>query len=310
MLLTSLCLELTILLAFWLALGVWRQERPTPARATFAALGAAAILWCLGEVTVLRGVLDEVQADRLRYAGILTLPPLWAGLAGHLSRIELARRVPWFPLILAAPMAIPFGLLFSERWSGLFMTTVPGEVDLYGPLWWVSLGYGYVLVLSGTGMLIWTALRDRRGGPALRRLAIGASALVPLAGNAWFVSTGLTAPVDPTPMLFGVSLLVLRSALFRGDLLDTLPVSQHALIEQLPVGVILTDRHGVVLDLNPAAEHRLGVSEAAAVGRSLDAVLSAAGEAVRADVTPVFSGDREAGQLVLIDPPEKEEARA
>jgi hypothetical protein len=59
--------------------------------------------------------------------------------------------------------------------------------------------------------------------------------------------------------------------------------------------------------VNPAAERRLCVSQAHAVGRTLDAILSEAESHVRADVVPIFSRNREAGQLVLIDPPGKEE---
>ena len=85
-------------------------------------------------------------------------------------------------------------------------------------------------------------------------------ALVPLAGNAWYVNNHFQG-ADPTPMLFCISLLALRPALFGGGLLDTLPVSHHQLLEQLPLGVILTDRRNVVVDLNPAAEVRLGIAE-------------------------------------------------
>lgn len=305
MLMISLLLELTVLLTFWLCLGVWQQERPTSARQTFLAMGAAAMVWCVGEIAVYREVLDEQWSDRLRYLGVLCLPPMWAGLACHTSRVELARRVPWFPFMLLAPMALPYALLFSERWSGLFMRTVPDAVDVYGPLWWVVLGYNYSLVIAGSAVLIWSALG--RGAPlaGLRRPAMGLAALVPLAGNAWYVSNGLVG-IDPTPLLFGVSLLVLRSALFTGGLLDALPVSQHQLLEQLPLGVILTDRGSVVLDLNPAAERRLGIAESKAIGRTLDAVLTEVGEDVNADITPISTGEREVGQLVLLDPPRKD----
>ena len=58
-------------------------------------------------------------------------------------------------------------------------------------------------------------------------------------------------------------------------------------------------------DLEPAAEQRLGIPEARALGRALDAVLAAAADDLRAEVSPILSGGREAGQLVLIDPPDK-----
>ena len=305
MLLYSIGLELTILLAFWLCLGVWQKDRSTTGRITFVALAFSAVLWCGGELLTLREVFDEVVVDRIKYLGILSLPPLWLGLAGHATRLDLARRVPWFPAVLLAPMACLYALMFSSRWSGLFLTTVPSALDQYGPLWWVAGAYGYLLIATGSALLIASAFRRRRWGAWLRSLVVGVVALIPLAGNAVYVASGMPWMVDPTPLLLGAALLALRSAIFSGGLLEVLPVSQHDLIRQLPLGVILTDRRGVVIDLNPAAERRLCVSQAHAVGRTLDAILSEAESHVRADIVPIFSQNREAGQLVLIDPPGK-----
>jgi PAS domain-containing protein len=307
MLLYSIGLEVTILLSFWLCLGVWQKDRSTTGRATFVALGFSVVLWCSGELLALREVFDEALLDRVKYLGILSLPPLWLGLAGHATRLELARRVPWFPVVLLAPMACVYTLMFSSRWSGLFLTTVPNAVDQYGPLWWVAGAYGYLLIATGSVLLTVSAFRRRGWGARLRGLGVGVAALVPLAGNAVYVAAGMTGLMDPTPLLLGAALLALRSAIFSGGLLQALAVSQHDLIQQLPLGVILTDRRGVVIDVNPAAERRLCVSQAHAVGRSLDAILSEAESHVCADIVPIFSRDREAGQLVLIDPPGKEE---
>lgn len=305
MLLYSICLELTILLTFWLCLGVWQKDRATTGRLTFVALGLAAVFWSTGELLAVRQVVDEVFADRIKYVGILSLPPLWLGLAGHAARLELARRVPWFPVVLLAPLACLYGLIFSGRWSGLFMTTIPNALDHYGPLWWLSTTYSYLLVVTGSAVLIISGFRRSTGGSWLRSLAVGVAALVPLAANAIHVGRGMPWLMDPTPLFFGVALLALRGAIFSGGLLQALPVSQHDLIRQLPLGVILTDRRGVVIDVNPAAERRLRVSQERAEGRTLDAVLSEAEGHVRAEVVPVFSRHREAGQLVLIDPPRK-----
>jgi PAS domain-containing protein len=298
-------LELTILLAFWLALAVLDKNRSTAGRITFVALCWAAIFWCGGELLALRSSLSEVVTDRIRYVGILGLAPLWLGVAAHASGIELARRVPWFPLVLLAPQVVPYAMLFSPTWSGLFVETRPDAPDAFGPLWWVSMLYAYVLVVTGSSLLIVSALRVRATGRWTRRLAVGLAALVPLMGNAGYLAAGMRWSVDPTPLLLGVALLALRGAIFTGHLLQVLPVSHHDLLRQLPVGVILTDRRGVVIDVNPAAERRLGVSEKSAVRRSLDAILTEAGSDVHAEIAPIRSRDREAGQLVLIDPPAK-----
>ena len=307
MLLYSIGLEVTILLACWLCLGVWQKDRSTTGRVTFVALGFSIALWCSGELLALREVFGEAALDRVKYLGILSLPPLWLGLAGHATRLELARRVPWFPVVLLAPMAFPYALLFSSRWSGLFLTTGPNAVDQYGPVWWLAGAYGYLLVVMGAALLIASAFRRHGWDARLRSLAVGLAALIPLAGNAVHISSGMPGLMDPTPLLFGAAFLALRSAIFSGGLLQVLPVSQHELIQQLPLAVILADRLGVVIDVNPAAERRLCVSQVRAVGRTLDAVLSEAESNVRADVVPILSQDREAGQLVLIDAPGKEE---
>lgn len=305
MLLYAIGLELTILMGFWLCLGVLQKDASAPGRTTFAALCLSGMAWCAGELVYQRGIVDEATADRIRYLGVLTLPALWAGLAALTARLELARRVPWFPLILMAPTLCLFALMFSPTWSGLFVTTVPEGVDRFGPLWWVAAGYGYLLILAGSLLFLFSAFRQQTPGARWRRGAVGLAALVPLTANASYITSDSAWAFDPTPLCFGVALVALRSAIFTGGLLQALPISQHDLIEQLPIGVILTDRRGVVIDVNPAAERRLGISEATAMGRTLDAILTESGDDVQAEIAPILSSEREAGQLVLIDPPHK-----
>ena len=297
-------LELTILTTFWLCLGVWQKDRSSPGRTSFVALGFAAVTWCTGELAFQREAFSEVVSDRIRYAGVLTLPPLWVGLAGHATRLDLARRVPWFAVVLLAPPVCLYAFLWGGPWSELFLATVPGGEDRYGPLWWIATYYGYTLVLAGSGLFVVSAVRRRHAGHWWRSLAVGAAALVPLVGNAVYIKSA-HMDADPTPLLFGFGLLALRSAIFTGGLLDALPVSQHDLIEHLPIGVILTDRRGVVIDLNPAAERRLGLAEEQAVGRNLDAILAESEHEVQAEIASIFSRDHEAGQLVVLDPPAK-----
>jgi PAS domain-containing protein len=134
---------------------------------------------------------------------------------------------------------------------------------------------------------------------------VGLMGLVPVIGNACWIATGRTWPIDPSPLLLAVALLGLRSAVFSGGILQALPVSQHDLIEHLPFGVLLTDRRGTVIDVNPAAERRLGIAEIHALGRNLESVMATADAALQIESVPVRSGGREAGHLVLLDPPRK-----
>jgi PAS domain-containing protein len=298
-------LELVLLLAAWIALGVWQRDRVTPGRRTFFGLNLAIAVWCLGEILELRGVLGPTGGDRVQMLGIMALPPLWLAAAARLGELDLARRVPWFPAVLIAPHAAIYSLLWAGAWSSLFVSYAPDGTMAPGPLWWVSWAYSLVVAATGTAVFVWAGIARRRLPHARWLIAVGLAGLAPVIGNGAWIAWGRSWPVDPSPLLLAASLLALRSAVFSGGILQVLPVSQHDLIEHLPFGVLLTDRRGTVIDVNPAAERRLGVSEAQALGRNLDSVLAKADSALRFECVPVGSAGREAGQLVLLDPARK-----
>ena len=169
----------------------------------------------------------------------------------------------------------------------------------------MSWAYSLTIATAGSLIFVWAGLTQRRLPHAKRLLLVGVMGLVPVLGNAGWIAAGRNWPIDPSPLLLAVALLGLRSAVFSGGILQALPVSQHDLIEHLPFGVLLTDRRGTVIDVNPAAERRLGISEAHALGRNLEAVMASADAALSIESVPVTSAGREAGHLVLLDPPRK-----
>ena len=57
-------------------------------------------------------------------------------------------------------------------------------------------------------------------------------------------------------------------------LVEPLPISQRELIHQLPLGIIITDRTGSIVEMSDVAGNRLGVFEEFALGRSVDDVLA------------------------------------
>lgn len=274
MILDALLLEVIVLLALAVGLGVWQRDASTTGRLTFCAVCLAGTLLTFGELLDLRGVTSEVVADRVKYAGVIALPPLWLGFAAHVARLDAARRIPWFPLLLGVPGLLCYGLMWSARFGSLFVITVDGGEDLYGPLWWAWTVYGQAMALAGSLLLASTALRARRNPFRTSRLLLASVSLLPVFGNALYVATRISWPYDPTPLMLGVVLVVMRGAVFEGSLLEPLPVSQRELIHQLPLGLILTDGRGQVVEISDTAGNRLGVFESFALGRSLDEVLA------------------------------------
>ena len=239
----------------------------------------------LGEILMLRELTTEVTADRVKYAGVIALLPLWLGFASHVGRLEVARRIPWFPALLLVPGLFFYGIMLSPRYGSLFMTTVSGGDDVYGALWWVSSFYGEALALCGSLILATAALRagrtPHRAGPA----ALAAVSFLPIFGNALYVGARISWPYDPTTLMLGVVLL---------------PISQRDLIHQLPLGVILTDNHGHVVEMSDTAGNRLGVFEEFALGRSIEEVLAWSEPTPMHDLELTRRGSS-AGRLILLD---------
>ena len=304
----SLLLEIMVLLGTWLCLAVLQLGRATPGRMTFALMTAAWMTWCFGELAASRGWLSPSTAIDLAQIGILLLAPLWLGLSAQTARLEISRRVPWFPVPLLAPGLFIVGLLFSERWSGLFLSTGEDGAILAGPLWTVMAVYGFGLSLAGCAILIAAAIRWNSPGEGTRRISIGLAPLFTIVGSGLHFTGVWQLPVDPTPLLLGVTLVILHGGIFTGGLLQPLAISQNALIRQLPIGIVLTDRRGGVVDINRVAEQRLGIIARAAIGRNFDAVIDAAGVGVDYEVTPVMSAGSEAGKIVLLEPADQKPA--
>lgn len=296
-----LLLEAIVLLSCSLALGAWQRDPTTMGRVTFCAICIAAALTTLGEALALRGVTSELIGDRVKYAGMLALPPLWVGFAAHVSGLEIARRIPWFPVLLLVPGAFLYAIMLDDRYGVLYMRTVEGADDVYGTLWWAGAIYGHSLAVLGSAILGLTVLL--RHGPVAqigRRLVLVVASLAPVLGNSLYISGHIPWPYDPTPLFLGLALLAMRSAVFEGGLVEPLPISQRDLIHQLPLGVIVTDRKGHIVEMSDVAGNRLGVFEEFALGRSLDDVLA------WCEPTPLRTSDlmrrgRPAGRLVLLE---------
>jgi PAS domain-containing protein len=296
----SLPLELSALLALALALAVGQRRASTRGRRTFVLMCLAITAIAVGELLTVRGVVSEHVGDRIKYAGVLTLAPLWLGFAAQIAGLELARRVPWFPALLLTPGAFVYPLMWSSAYGGLFMTTVEGGDDVYGPLWVVVTVYGQALCVGGSAILVSAALRIRDRRRALRTLVVALVPLLALTGSAFHTTGHLNVPYDPTPVMLGAALLLMRDSLLGSGLLDPVPFPQRELLRQLPLGLILTDRGGAVSLINGAAARTFGMAPADALGRDVESLLASRRPAALADQALSRRG-RAAGRLLTFE---------
>jgi PAS domain-containing protein len=308
----ALALELTLVLAIWLAIGAWQREHDVPGRLTYAAAALAVMLWVGGELMERRAE-TYLLARRVSTLGALAIGPLWLGVAAHAVKLPLIRRTPWIPLALMLPLVPLYALMFAGPWSLLFIPASEAQHVEAGPLLWWSAAYTWALVLSGVAMLLRGAWQAEDAALRWDRIKMALSVLAPLAGSAvalWSLArTGRTG-IDLTPLLLAVPLVAFRRSILSGGVLDVLPVAQRDIIQHLPFGVVLADPRGAVIDMNPAAEELLEVSRMDALGRALEAVISRAPLEVRIEISSVRGRGGESARFALLEAPKAPAPRA
>ena len=295
----ELLLESTALLVLWLCLSVWQRDATARGRRLFMGLCAAIFAWSLGGLVEAIGGLSPTAVDRITYAGVFAVPPLWLTLTTQMRGAPFASRTSWLLGALLAPPAAAYALLFSGDASAWFLAYDGQGVRITGPLWWVNAGYGWTLAALAFLQLVRAGIEQREARKRAGRIALAVASCAPAAANVVYVLHGIPG-VDATPLLLAAILVALRSSLFSGDLLQALPLSQLDLVSQLPAPVILTDLADHVTEINPAAQLELGISKADALDRSLTAVLEDALGDPQLERWPILVGGREAGHILLI----------
>ena len=256
-----------------LALLAW-PRRSAPGARPFIALTLALTGWSLAYAVQLASAELGLKLflSRLRFMGVVVVPTAWlvfgleyTGRARWLTRRNLA-------LLMVMPLATAL-LIWTNDLHHLFWVEIElqafGSLQLWrsndGIAFWVHATYSYVLMLSGTFLLLQAMARS----PRLYKGQAGVlvvSALLPLLGNVLTVFDLISLPLDLTPFLFSIAGLGISWALFRFRLLDLVPVARSAVVDGLGDGVMVLDAQNRIVDLKPAAQRIIGPSAGEAIG--------------------------------------------
>lgn len=167
-------------------------------------------------------------------------------------------------------------LLWTDQWHGLFFGGYhsTGSILNGGPWFWFFVIYSYTLIIIILALFFQTFLR----ASGLYRLQTGAilfGAFLPISGNALGLAGFSPFPnLDLTPFMFIVSGLIYAYGLFGFRMMDVVPVARHKLVDEMKDGVIVLDANKRIVDVNPAVQRLIGVSDSA-IGRSSIEVLNA-----------------------------------
>jgi signal transduction histidine kinase len=237
---------------------------------------------------------DLAVSVRIVLSGILVASAFWllTALAYAGGRPASPRGNPGLMIGVVSSL---FALaLFTNDGHRLFLHKIDfakvtaGPAAYAGPVFWVFLTWVYGCVAAG--MLIYLrAARAMLRGPAQRRgLLLAVASAVPPASSTIYVFQLLPVQYDLTPIGLLVAVILLSLAIFRYQLLESLPLARDAVLAHLDDGVVMASAGGRITEWNPAAARILGDS-ALRRGADLDAVLApwgGQGERPRAVRTP------------------------
>ena len=157
-------------------------------------------------------------------------------------------------------------------WTTYWLDTTTGPFPFFrsipGP--WYS---GFMLYAYGVTLwAVWLLVRAWRGHlPGLYRrhyLVLLLCWLLGFSADLLSVSGLWTfRALDPTPFAFGLSSLLIYYLVLGQRMFEITPLAREAVMESLQRAVFVLDIKGRIVDLNPAAEHLLGVTQDRAVGR-------------------------------------------
>src|SRR5450432_699124 len=151
------------LIMFFIAVNVWRY-RDNPSALWFIGLVLSAgwvSCWYVVEAAVGYDVQEYITCCKFEYIGLTLIPLMWLGFSLSISGHER----PFRPLVLALLLIVPVTTdiqAFTNDWFGLIWKVPrfeitplgPAFAPVYGPGFWLSVGFAYVLCITATTVLL------------------------------------------------------------------------------------------------------------------------------------------------------------
>nr|WP_233511932.1 histidine kinase N-terminal 7TM domain-containing protein [Haloferax sp. Atlit-12N] len=271
----------------YVALFAWRR-RAMPGATGLAVLALASGWWSVGYLfeLLVEDVTLKLTLANLQWVGVLAAPLAWFlfsfSYAGRDRYTAPASLLALSVLPLAGLVAVWTNPAHHLMWSSVSVVPAIGRTITvlqteWGPLYWVVLGYSYLLWLAGAVVIFRTAL-DMPNIYRLQATALILGTLMPVLGNVATTFLELYgAAIDMTPAAFAFAGLACTVAVSRYELLEARPVprwvARERVVETMTDAVIVTDTKWRITDANQAAKRILGDPAAELKGNPVSDVI-------------------------------------
>lgn len=275
-------LFLTALVTVLLGVYLWRRSSSRDVF-VFGLFSISVAFWsaCVGFEALASSIESKLFFSKLQYFAVAPLPVLWLIFA-----LSYSGQPGWMTWRRALPLLLIPALTLIIVWTNALHGLLYRNVELVATpvgtnlltergfwFWAVHTPYSYSLLLIGVGVLAYNFI----SASELYRQQYGSLLLAssfPIIANLIFL--GGAEPfggVDPTPLSFALSCLVIAPALLRYRLFDLMPVAQREVFKSLPVGIVVLDLSTRIIDINPEGLRLLETE--AAIGRKIETLIPA-----------------------------------
>ncbi len=259
-----------------------RRQRPGAWYLTLTALLGG--LWAASEGAIYLG-LDMETNQTLIYSQFLVVAPL--PVMALLFALSVFRYDRWIKparkllLYFLAPLVVV--LAWSDSWhhwmypQRFLIDTgpVPMLGLTHGPVWWIIIGYHYLLMALLAGLLVRQALASSMLGRDQALVILAAVGFVWLLNAIYVFGYSPVPNMDIGPLAFILVALSMAWGFFRYNLLEVLPIAKEEIFYGLNMPILVVDQGNRILEINPAAAKMFEIDAARSIGGALDAVLGA-----------------------------------
>ena len=253
--------------------------------------GAVPLLGMLAAVTVwtVTYTLELASADiqwqyfwlRMEYFGIPNVSTFFFLFALEYTQQNKLLERKWIHTLWVIPVASTV-LAWTNSYHGLIWAQV-GQASFgsftmlhlqHGIFFWIMAAYSYVMLFSGTLILIRRAITGWASFKFQPLVMIG-GVLVTWAGNLLYLSGTSPVPeLDWTPMSVILSGMIYSIGLLRFGLLDIMPIAGESVLESMDDVVFVLNDQGYVVFINRVFEYYTGADPKSLIGKHAEEALA------------------------------------
>jgi diguanylate cyclase (GGDEF)-like protein/PAS domain S-box-containing protein len=163
------------------------------------------------------------------------------------------------------------GLVYSE----ITLQTIDSHLISFftaGPLLYINMIYSYSLIGIGLYWLVLHFLRFGAKGIISAVLIITTSMVTLIINTFELLNIVLISPMDITPHTFSLFALALFWSISQQQLFQITPLAYRTLLKNMPEGVIVINKEGIIITINQAAKNLLSLDDKENGGHSIEQV--------------------------------------